>query len=120
MKNEFTIYIKFFDYLKYLHLLVHDFPKEYKYFLGKNIIDTGFTTMDNMVEANMATNNQKFEKILLASVSFDRLKTRLKMAYELKLITQKKYSYLIKENKEIGTELTSWLKWAKKTGIEPK
>ena len=36
------------------------------------------------------------------------------MAYELKLITQKKYGYLIKENIEIGTELSSWLSWAKK------
>ena len=114
MENKFTLYTKILNFQKYLYLLIKNFPKEYKYTLGEQIIQTSWDTLDNVIGANIAPNNKKVEKIILASESFDKLKARLKMAHELRLISHDKYSYVIKENQKIGIEINGWLKWAKK------
>ncbi len=112
MPNNFTLYPKILNYLKYLYLLVHNFPKEYKYTLGQSIIDSAWETMDFVTSANLSPNNLKMERITGASESFDKLKTRLRVAHEFKLIP--KYSHIIKENESIGREISGWLIWAKK------
>jgi len=114
MQSKFTLYLKLFNFQKYLYLLVHNFPKEYKYTLGQSIIDTAWETLDSVISANVSSNSLKAEKLIRTSESFDRLKTRLRMAHELKLIPYSKYSYIIKENEGIGNEISGWLNWAKK------
>ena len=37
---------------------------------------------------------------------------RLRFAYELKIISHKRYSFLIKMNEDIGNMLFGWKKWS--------
>ncbi|KKS97456.1 MAG: hypothetical protein UV74_C0013G0578 [Candidatus Woesebacteria bacterium GW2011_GWB1_43_14] len=71
-------------------------------------------TLDLVILANTLPNHKKGEKIHLASVAFDQLKTRLRMAHELKLFSDKKYAFVIEQNEEIGKMMSGWLKWAQK------
>ncbi len=113
-KSKFSLYLNLFQFQKYLYLLIRNFPREYKYSLGKSILETMWETIDSSVVANLSENKNKQEKIIRVSESFDKLKVRLRMAWELKLINNDSYSYIIKENVKIGTEITNWLKWARR------
>lgn len=112
--NDLPLYLCSYKLLQYLYLLIHNFPKEYKYTLGQSILDLGWKVLDLVILANMLTNQEKAGKIHQVSAAFDQLKTRLRMAYELKLILTKKYAYIVEQNEEIGKMISGWLKWAEK------
>ena len=111
-QNDLPLYIAIFKLLKYLYLLVQRFKKEYKYTLGQSIIDCTWEILDKIFTTNTLPNTQKAKYIRQASTSFDKLKIRLRVAYELNLIAYKQYTYIISQNEEIAKMLNGWLKWA--------
>lgn len=112
--DDLPLYITMYKLLKYLYLLVKNFSKEYKYTLGQDILECAWEVLDGIISANIASNNRKAETILKTSASFDQLKSRLRMAHELKLIAHKQYAYIISQNEEIGKMLAGWYTWAQK------
>ncbi len=109
---DIPLYRQVYTYQAYLYNLVKNFKRSHKYTLGENITKTCWELLDKIVVANSAPNNLKANYITEASVLFDLLKTRLRMAYDLKLIAHKKYIFIITKNEEIAKMLTGWLKWA--------
>ena len=81
--------------------------------MGTAILEIGWQVLDSIIKANSLSNIEKFPEINCASIAFDQLKTKLRMAFELKLISPKRYAFLIIQNEEIGKMLSGWLKWAK-------
>jgi len=110
--DNLPLYLCLFKLLQYLYLLIHNFPKENKYTLGQSIMNLSWETLDLVILSNTLPNRDKGEIIRQVSVVFDRLKTRLRMAYELKLISHKKYSFVVEQNEEIGKMVSGWLYWA--------
>jgi four helix bundle protein len=112
--NNLPLYVAVYKLLKYLYLLVKNFRKEYKYTLGQDILKCAWEVLDGIISSNTASNNRKAETIHKTSASFDKLKSRLRMAHELKLVAHKQYTYIMTQNEEIGKMLNGWLKWAEK------
>jgi len=110
--DKLPLYLILFDQQKYFYLLVRNFPKEYKYTLGQAILDLGWKVLDAVIVANKVANQAKPPKILQISEYFDRLKNRLRMSYELKLISNARYAVIIEANEETGRMISGWLKWA--------
>ena len=117
MENKFTIYTKILNLQKYIYVAIHSFPKEYKYSLGQEIINKSWETMDNAISANLY--EDKYVNIIKVLHSFDKLKTRLRMAHELKIINDRKYAYILKQIVSIDNEILGWLNWSKKS-TKPK
>lgn len=113
--SDLPLYLAVYKLLLYLYLLVNNFPKSYKYSLGQNILDLAWETLDFVILANSLPNKEKPEPIRHASVAFDKLKIRLRLAHEIKLINHKKQAFLAEKNEEIGKMLAGWLAWAEKT-----
>lgn len=111
--NDLPLYLSLYKLVQYLYLLIHNFSKEYKYTLGQSILDLGWKALDLVILANLLPNHEKGRKICQVSAAFDQLKTRLRMAYELKLISPKKYAYIATQNEEIGKMISGWHKWAR-------
>lgn len=118
--DDLPLYLSLYKLLKYLYLLIHNFPKEYKYTLGQSILELGWKTLDLIILANHLANQSKTAKICQSMAVFNQLKTRLRLAYELKLFSHRKYSYIIKQNEEIGKMINGWLKWARLTETKQK
>ena len=110
--DNLPLYLCIFKLLQYFYLLIHNFPKEYKYTLGQSIMNLSWETLDLVILSNTLPNRDKGEIIHQVSVVFDRLKTRLRLAYELKLISHKKYTSIVEQNEEIGKMIAGWLHWA--------
>jgi len=118
MKNEqFPLYHKNYQLLKFLYKTVKNFPKEHKYSLGKEMTDLAWQCLDLTIEANGLPNNQKAPKISELSAVFDRLKMRVRLAQEIDLLSIGQFVHL-QENflLAIGQEIGGWLKWAGKVG----
>jgi len=83
--QHLPLYIKIYQFIKFLYEMVRNFPKQYKYALGQNILDLPWRCMDLVLESNALSNQEKYPKILELSIVFDKLKMRLRMAQELNL-----------------------------------
>ena len=69
--------------------------------------------LDEIVKANSLPDNQKGEGIDKISQLFDKFKIRFRFAYEIGLMTDKKFGIAQQEIEEIGKMIGGWQKWAK-------
>ncbi len=112
-QKQFPLYLKFYQLIKFLYERVRNFPKEYKYTLGENILNLSWRCLDLVIETNILPNKGKYPKISELSISFDQLKIRLRMAQEINLVSKRQFSHIqIHYIKEIGEMIGGWLKWA--------
>lgn len=111
--SKLPLYLKLFQLIKILYETVRSFPKEYKYTLGKEILDLAWECLDLVLEANSFSGQEKSLRISTLSVCFDKFKIRLRMAQEIKLLSEKKFVHLQTYYlKEIGEMIGGWLKWS--------
>jgi len=106
------LYHKLYELAKYLYQIIRNFPKQYKYTLGQSILDLTWDCLDLLVEANSFLKQDRYQKVLKLSTTFDSLKIRLRLAEETGLISQKQFVH-IQANyaREIGSMIGGWLKW---------
>ncbi len=112
-QNEPPLYLAMYKLEKHLHIVTKHFPKEYKYTLGESIKQNGWETLEAIMLANTLPNHEKQPIISNASLAFDKLTLKLRMSYELKLISHKRYAFLIIQTAEIGNMISGWLRWSK-------
>jgi len=111
--QHLPLYLKFYQLTKYLYERTRNFPKQYKYTLGQNILDLSWACLDLLVAANVLSREKKYAKILELSIAFDCLKVRLRMAQEIGSISTKQYVHIQSFYlKEIGEMIGGWLKWS--------
>jgi len=113
IKNQkLPLYLKLYQFLKFFYEMVRNFPKQYKYALGQNIIDLAWKCLDLVLEVNILPDKEKYPKILELSVAFDQLKIRLRMVQEINLISKRRFAHLQTNYvKEIGEMIGGWLRW---------
>jgi hypothetical protein len=111
--QHLPLYLKIYQLIKFLYERIRNFPKQYKYTLGENILDLSWQCLDLVLEANALPDKEKYPKILELSITFDKLKIRLRMAQEIKLISKRQFVHIQTYYlKEIGEMIGGWLKWA--------
>lgn len=112
MKNQPKLYLKLYQLIKFLYASKKNFPKEYKYTIGNDMMVLAWQCLDIFLEANSLPNNEKKSKIMELSVAFDKLKMRLRMGQELRLISEKQFAHIqTNYNSEIGNMIGGWSKW---------
>ncbi len=97
-----------------MYSLVHNFPKEYKYTLGKDILDMSWKTLDFVILTNTIENKEKYKYIEKTIALFNSLKYRIRIGYELKIISSKQYSFILKQAVQINKMLKGWYTWSKR------
>lgn len=111
--DHLPIYFKSYQLIKFLYERVRNFPKEYKYTLGEEILKLSWQCIDLIIEANILPNKKKYFKISELSANFDKLKTRLRLAQEIKLISARQFAHIqTYYMKETGEMIGGWLNWS--------
>jgi len=111
--SHLPIYIRTYEFIKFIYRLVRQFRKEYKYTLGKELQQIIWQVLDEIIRTNSLPDSQKREGIEEISQLFDKFKIRFRFAYEIGLMTDKKFGIAQKEIEEIGKMIGGWQKWAK-------
>ena len=60
--QHLPIYLKTYQFIKFLYGMVRSFPKQYKYTLGENILNLAWRCIDLIIEANSLSNEKKISK----------------------------------------------------------
>jgi hypothetical protein len=93
--------------------MVRSFPKEYKYSLGENILILSWQCLDLVLEINSLPDREKAAKLPVLSITFDKLKIRLRLCQELDLISPSQFAHIQAYfTQEIGRMIGGWLKWS--------
>ncbi|MBU4332187.1 four helix bundle protein [Patescibacteria group bacterium] len=95
--SHLPIYIKTYEFIKFVYRVVQQFRKEYKYSLGAELQQIIWQVLDEIIQTNSLPDSQKKEGIEKISRLFDKFKIRFRLAYEIGLITSKKFSQAQKE-----------------------
>jgi len=93
--------------------MIKNFPKEYKYELGRDMIKLSWRCLDLSLEANSAQNQNKRIKIIELNKVYEKLKMRVRMSQEINLITINQFAHLEEIYLlEIGRMIGGWKKWS--------
>ena len=110
--SHLPIYVKTYEFVKLVYRIVRQFRKEYKYTLGAELQRIVWQILDEIIKTNSLPDNQKGEGIEEISRLLDKFKIRLRFAYEIGLMTDKKFGTAQKEMEEIGKMIGGWSRWA--------
>jgi len=112
--QHLPLYLKIYQLIKFLYGRISNFPKQYKYTLGENILNLAWQCLDLVLEVNALPNKEKQLKILELSTTFDKLKLRLRMSQELNLISERQFVHIQEYYvREVGEMVGGWLRWSR-------
>ena len=107
--KESPIFVKTYDFTKWLLEHTIKFPKSQRFVMAKRIEEAVLNFYDLLI---FAVKGVKDNKNILNEASFEleRLKHYLRLCKDLNLLSIKQYEYSSKEIVEIGRLLGGWMK----------
>ncbi len=110
--NHLPVFQKSYDLNLDIYHTTHKFPREYKYTLGQKLKEISNELLDWIIMVNSQKNKLPyFPKIKLQT---ERLRIQIRIAYDLKIINNKRLEFLNRTLEEISKQIEGWEKWAKK------
>jgi hypothetical protein len=109
--SHLSIYIKTYEFIKYVYRIIQQFRKEYKHTLGAEIQQILWQILDEIIKTNSLPDNQKKDGIQKISYLFDKFKIRFRFAFEIGLMTNKKFGIAQQQIEEIGRMIGGWFRW---------
>ena len=106
--THLTIFQKSYDLTVRIYKEVRNFPREYKYSLGKNLQNTVLDLIGGVIEANSEENKTFTLKKVVQQV--EKLRILVRICYSLNVIGGHKYEVLSKYIDEVGKMTGGWLK----------
>ncbi len=111
--EELPLYHKTYGLVKYLYEAVRNFPKEYKYSIGSDMLGLAWQCLDLVVTANAVSNTDKSKHIERLDMTYERLKLRVRMSQEIRLLSPGQFVHLERQYLlEIGRMIGGWKRWA--------
>lgn len=110
--SHLPLFIKAYEFVRMVYRLVGQFRKEYKYTLGAELEQIVWQILDEIIKTNSLPDNLKKEGIKKISCLFEKFKIRFRFAFEIGLLTDRKFGIAQKEIEEIGKMISGWGRWA--------
>lgn len=112
--EELPLYHKTYGLTKYLYETVRNFPKEYKYSLGADMLALAWQCIDLILAANSVPNTEKRDSIGRLDATHTRLMLRVRMAQEIHVLSPGQFAHLEEQYLlEIGRMIGGWKQWAR-------
>jgi hypothetical protein len=102
MKNEVPLFQKLYDFYKLFYELLDHFPKKSREVLGRKIESTILELLEIISRASYTDRQSKIKDLEQASIKLDLLKILFRLAFELRMIDQKKYILLEKDCRKLA------------------
>lgn len=110
LSTELPVLQKIADAYKLWHGVLPHLPRLSRYTLGAKIDTLFLDTIEHIVLAGYAPRDRKLDIVLRASSKVDRLKVFLQLAWEMKVLDNKKYLLVSAPLTEVGKILGGWRK----------
>lgn len=111
--SHLSIYNKAFQVLREFHTRVPMFGKQYKYFLGGELVKYAVEIIKIIIKANNERDKEKRQALLeYLCLTIEMLLTHLRIANELKQLGgQKSYLYLMEMIVDVSKQAEGWKKY---------
>jgi len=109
-RSSIPIIQRLIEIYKLWHEYIQHFPKNSKYTLGSKIDNLFLEIIGLLFSASYLNKQEKLPIITKASNDLDLLKFFLQIAWEIKVLDNKKYITLSEKLNEIGKMLGGWRK----------
>ena len=109
---------KFIEAYKLWDQYRKNFPKSSRFTLGTKIDDYFLNILELIFLASILTKEEKLPYLKKASTKLDLLKFLMQIAWELKILENKKYIELSEKLYEIGRMLGGWILSSKNPAIK--
>ncbi|NQT91141.1 MAG: diversity-generating retroelement protein Avd [Lentisphaerae bacterium] len=103
-----------YDLVLKLYPTVKAFPKSQQYMLGRRIEDAALEILLGLVVANTARDKRRHLPVVDREI--EKLRFLVRLAFDLKFISLKRYGQLAGRVDEIGRMLGGWIKWTAERG----
>jgi len=102
-----------YDFTLYFFKLSRGFPKDFKYGLAIEIQGLNTELMDCIILAN-SSNGEKALHLSKAELDVERIKIKVRLLFDLKMINIKSYGYISECLIGISKQIAAWNIWVEK------
>lgn len=110
--EHLPLFKKAYDFKLYFVKLQRGFPKDFKYGLAAEIRELCLKIIDNIILANNNTEKKEYLQNLL--IAIERIKVKVRLLKDLKVIKLSSYKYISEQLVEISKQTTAWKTWSVK------
>lgn len=109
MTDEFPIFIKWLDFLKWFLNKTEKFPKKVQFTFSNRMNNLALDIVENIVEARYS----KYKTHILRQMNLrlEKLRVLFRICYENKYLSHEAYQHGVKMMNEVGKMLGGWTKW---------
>ena len=97
---------KTYDLVLWLVQKVEKFPKSYRFSVGQRLIDTGLDLLLLLVDA--VYRKDKREPLRMAGLRTNALRFLLRLAHDLRLLSESAYAFATERLDEVGRMVGGW------------
>jgi hypothetical protein len=101
-----------YDLTLEIHKRVDIFPRIHRYSIGERIKVIGFDLLDLIILTN--SENNKYPHLEKAEKILEKLKIYIRICFDLKILGNRGFEFLIRKMDEIGKQLNKWKEWSLK------
>jgi four helix bundle protein len=108
--NESPLFTRTYDLILWLIPETQKFPRVYRFGLAERIQRLCMDFQDALVAAGKSKTDERRTWLRRADVQLEQLRTWLRMARDLQLITVRQYEHAARLMAEVGRLLGAWIK----------
>jgi cytosine/adenosine deaminase-related metal-dependent hydrolase len=107
--KQSPIFTKAHDLLLWLLPQTAKFPREQRFVLTQAVQQSALRLQERLIEAGMSKGSERVALLHQADIELVKLKERLRLCQEMKLLTVGQYGYASQMTLEVGKLLGAWL-----------
>lgn len=104
--EHLPVYKSTYDLNLYFFKLSHNFPKDFKYGLAQEVRALLTELLDLIIIAN--NSHDKLPALQKASLTIERMKFKVRLLHDLKVITTTSHKYFVVQLVEISRQVKKW------------
>ena len=108
VKDDLPIFIKWFNFIKWLLNTTDHFPKKVRFTFTERLNQLSMNVIEDLIEARYTRNKSIF--LRRANLNLEKIRVFIRLAYEMKILPRKSYEYASFAINETGKMLGGWMK----------
>jgi len=110
MKDHATILTKGYDLQKEIIPTVNKLPRDQRFILGTKIENLSLEILELLIEAYYLPKSEKAASLHRVNLQLEKLRYLLRLGFELRYYSSKRYQHLTKLLLELGRMTGGWIK----------
>ena len=107
-QKEMPIFVKWFEFLKWLFPITAKFPQRSRFTFANRIDNIALDVMENIIEARYTKNRNDILKE--ANLRIEKMRILMRLCKELGLLSFNSYEFANKSINEVGKMIGGWIK----------